>query len=164
MIHHVSIPAHDPRGVADVLADLLQGRAFPFPGGVPGAYMAVSGDAHGTMIEIYPETTTLELGDDAVAFGEAGGTVPRSSAFHVLVSVPHEREAVERIGQRAGWRTRFLGRGAPGQPPVFHVIELWIENRFLIEVATPSMVAAYTNTVQFATLDRLFAPAASAVG
>jgi hypothetical protein len=166
MIHHVSIPAHDPRRVADVLADLLQGRAYPFPGGIPGAYMAVSGDAHGTMIEVYPETTTLELGDDAggVAFGDAGGAPSRASAFHVLVSVPHEREAVERIGKRAGWRTRFLGRGAPGQPPVFHVIELWVENRFLIEVATPSMVAAYTNTVQFAMLDRLFPATAPVLG
>jgi hypothetical protein len=156
MIHHVSIPARDPRRVADVLADLLQGRVYPFPGGIPGAYMAVRGDPHGTMIEIYPETTTLELDDavESVAIGR--GEAPRASAFHVLVSVPHERAAVEHIGARAGWRTRFLGRGAPGQPPVFHVIELWVENRFLIEVATPSMLEAYTNTVQFAALDHLF--------
>ena len=34
MIHHVSISARDPKHVADVLAELMKGRAYPFPGGV----------------------------------------------------------------------------------------------------------------------------------
>ena len=40
MIHHFSFPARDPARVARVLAELI------------GAAMAVSGDRHGTMIEI----------------------------------------------------------------------------------------------------------------
>ena len=35
MIRHVSIPARDPRHVAAVLAELMQGRAYPFPGPCP---------------------------------------------------------------------------------------------------------------------------------
>ena len=47
MIHHFSIPARDPAQVAQVLADLLGGRAYRFPGPLPGAAMAVSGDQIG---------------------------------------------------------------------------------------------------------------------
>jgi hypothetical protein len=50
MIHHVSIPARDPRHVAE----LMDGKCYPF-GPLEGAFMAASGDAHGTMIEVHPE-------------------------------------------------------------------------------------------------------------
>ena len=53
MIHHVSLPAREPQRVAEVLAELMGGRCFPF-GPLEGAFMATSGDAHGTMIEVYP--------------------------------------------------------------------------------------------------------------
>ena len=54
MIHHVSIPAREPQHVAAVLAELMGGKCFPF-GPLEGAFMAASGDEHGTMIEVYPE-------------------------------------------------------------------------------------------------------------
>jgi hypothetical protein len=159
MIHHLSIPARDPRLVADVLAELLEGRVYDFPA-VSGAYMAVSGDALGTMIEVYPESIVLVPGerDDAVGFIDArktGVAPPLFVPFHALVSVPREREEIERIGARVGWRTKFLGRGAPGRPPVFHVIEFWIEDKLMLELATPSMIAAYENTIKFEILDRV---------
>ena len=62
MIHHVSISAHDPKHVAEVLAELMNGRCYPFGGGVADSFMAVSGDEHGSMIEVYPETVTLHPG------------------------------------------------------------------------------------------------------
>jgi hypothetical protein len=67
MIHHVSIPAREPQHVAEVLAELMGGKCFPF-GPLEGAFMAASGDAHGTMIEVYPERATLDIPDrDEVA-------------------------------------------------------------------------------------------------
>ena len=36
MIHHFSIPALDPMAVARVLAELIGGRAYRFPGPWPG--------------------------------------------------------------------------------------------------------------------------------
>jgi hypothetical protein len=158
MIHHVSIPARDPRRVAEVLAELLGGRAYPFPGPLPGAHVALAGDAHGTMIEVYPDGIELEPGEgDApgafVARGD-NAAAPRFAAFHALLSVPREREEIEAIGAREGWRTRFFGRGAPGRPPIFHVIEFWIENRLMLELATPSMAAAYAAATRFEVLER----------
>ena len=102
MIHHVSISARDPKHVAGVLAELMDGKAYPFPGGVADSFMAVTGDDHGTMIEVYPETVTLEPGtgnSQAVC-----GTVPKADCapFHVLLSVPIDRETVQKIGDREG--------------------------------------------------------------
>lgn len=142
MIHHVSIPAREPQRVAEVLAELMGGRCVPFSP-LEGAFMAMSGDEHGSMIEVYPERATLEIpqDDQQVVFGEHAP--PRAWPFHVLLSVPRSREEIEQIGERAGWRTKTFGRGIPGQKPFFHVIELWIENRLMIEVASPDMAEEY---------------------
>lgn len=143
MIHHVSIPARHPQRVADVLAELMRGRSAPF-GPLEGAYMAMSGDAYGTMIEVYPEQSTLDIpdNDDQVVFGD-NAAPPRTWPFHVLLSVPLEREEIERIGAREGWRAKTFGRGMQGKQPFFHVVEFWVENRLMIEVASPAMAREY---------------------
>ncbi len=148
MIHHVSIPAHEPKHVAEVLAELLGGKCFPF-GPLEGAYMAASGDVNGTMIEVYPEQATLDIpaNDDQVVFGE-NSQPPHTWPFHFLLSVPLEVEQVERIGAREGWRTKTFGRGKKGHTPFFHVIEFWVENRLMIEVATPAMTQEYLQFLQ----------------
>ena len=162
MIHHVSISARDPKHVAEVLAELMSGRCYPFPGGVANSFMAVSGDEHGSMIEVYPESVTLLPGTGdgqaRAAYDAKAGYVP----FHMLLSVPVDRATVERIGEREGWRTRYFGRGAPGQPPAFHVIEFWVENHLMIEVATPDMVAEYTRMIRLNALDAHFGGRAAA--
>jgi hypothetical protein len=162
MIHHVSISAQNPRHVAGVLAELMDGKCYPFPGGIADSFMAVSGDANGTMIEVYPEAVTLEpgSGDNQVHSGHADdvGYAP----FHILLSVPLDETDVQRIGDRDGWRTRRFGRGAPGKKPFFDVIEVWVENRLMIEVATPDMVSAYLDMFQPAKLDAMFAARSAA--
>ena len=70
---------------------------------------------------------------------------PRTWPFHVLLSVPPGSGEVERIGAREGWRAKTFGRGMQGHKPFFHVIEFWLENRLLIEVATPAMAQEYRN-------------------
>ena len=163
MIHHLSISAREPKHVAGVLAELMNGRCYPFPGGVADSFMAVSGDQHGSMIEVYPETVTLHpgTGDDQQCRAEYQATAAYVP-FHLLLSVPVDRATVERIGEREGWRTRYFGRGAPGQPPVFHVIEFWIENRLMVEVATPDMLAEYTRMIRYESLDAQFGGRAAA--
>lgn len=159
MIHHVSIPADDPRRVSAVLAELMGGKSYPFPGGFRNSFMAVSGDAHGTAIEVYP--TGLHLvpdGDGQVGIADTGAKGGFSS-FHVLLSVDADQATVERIGAREGWLTRLCGRAAPGGPVLFQVIEFWLENRLMIEVAPKSMIGAYERLIQFEVMDNLPAPA-----
>jgi hypothetical protein len=143
MIHHVSIPARNPEHVASVLAEVMGGKCVPF-GPLEGAYMAMSGDAHGSMIEVYPDKATLDIpaNDDQVVFGE-NQAPPRTWPFHVLLSVSRSREEVEAIGAREGWRAKTFGRGMKGHKPFFHVIEFWLENRLMIEVAPPDMAEEY---------------------
>ncbi len=156
MIHHFSMPAFAPAHVAKVLAELIGGHAYRFPGPLPGAAMVVSGDRHGTMIEIYPDQVVMAPGEGEapVAYRTEGPTQPHAG-FHALLSVPHDRAAIERIGQAAGWRTRFFSRAAPGLPPVFHVIEVWVENRFLLEVVPADLIDVYQSYMQPARMDAL---------
>lgn len=158
MIHHVSLPARDPVRVAAVLAELMGGRDYPFPGPLPGARMAVSGDPHGTMIEVYPDTAVMTPGEAEapVAYGTA--EPPAHVGFHALLSVPHDRDGIERIGSAAGWRTRWFARAAPGKPPVFHVMEVWVENRILLEVVPADMVAGYARYMQIERMDTIHGP------
>jgi hypothetical protein len=158
MIHHVSISARQPQHVAEVLAELMHGRCYPFPGGVADSFMAVSGDEHGSMVEVYPEDTTLSPGQgESQVTGLRGQTMPPTCPFHFLLSVPASREEVERIGAREGWRTKLFGRGAPGQKPFFHVIEFWLENRLMVEVAPADLIGEYTRLMRPEAVQNRFA-------
>jgi hypothetical protein len=162
MIHHVSIPAHAPREAAKALAELMGGKCYPFPGPVPGAFMAVSGDQHGTMIEVYPEDAVFRPGEGAGDVVASTGKPIGEHAFHLLLSVPVDEATVQRIGARMGWRTQRCGRGPKATGEVlFEVIELWLDNRLMIEVATPDMVSAYTDLFRFDRLDAFFQRMAS---
>lgn len=158
MIHHISISAKEPRHVASVLAEVMRGKTYPFPGQIADSFMAVSGDEHGTMVEVYPADTTLAPGkqDDEQVSGLRGQTLAETSPFHALLSVPSSQAEIERIGKREGWRTRLYGRGAPGQPPLFHVIEFWVENRLMLELVPQDQIGAYTSLIQPAKLDVFF--------
>lgn len=148
MIHHVSIPARNPEHVAEVLAEVMGGRAVPF-GPLEGAFMAMGAD--GDMIEVYPDRATLDIPakDDQVVFGE-NKAPPQTWPFHMFLSVPLDTAAVEAIGAREGWRAKTFGRGMQGHDPFFHVIEFWIENRLMIEVAPPALRAEYENFIHTA--------------
>jgi hypothetical protein len=73
--------------------------------------------------------------------------------FHVLLSVRSDLGTIQRIGKREGWRTKLYGRGLPGQKPFFHVVEFWIENRIMLELAPEDMMDAYMELIQIPVLD-----------
>ena len=139
MIRHASLPARDPQRVATALAEIMGGRAYRFAP-ISGAFMAASGDPHGTMIEIYPEE--IQLAPDEAGLIKKGAPAA-FHPFHLLISVPVERADIERIGAREGWQTEFCAAGAPGQKAAFHLYRMWIENRVLIEFVTDWMAAEY---------------------
>lgn len=61
MIHHISIPANNPLHVAQVLAEVLDGKVGIFPPN-PNSYMVAAGDEYGTLIEIYPSNSEIVPG------------------------------------------------------------------------------------------------------
>ena len=149
MIAHFSMSARDPQATATLLARLMGGRVIPFAP-VPGACAVVVLDGQGTMVEVLPEATVIEPG-----IGQAGPkaefypapwaaqfTQARRAAeyapFHVAIATQCSTEDVLAVGQEAGLRTLVCNRG--GQ---FDVVEMWMDDRFMIEWLVPVEQARY---------------------
>jgi len=141
MIHHFSITARNPAHVADVMAEVLGGRSFPFHA-FTGSFIAIADDAHGTAVEVYPLGTELVPGgrNDGV-HGVLNAQPAIFSGTHAAISVALAEDAIENIARREAWRAVTCGRRD------FQVIEFWIENRVLIELLTPAMTEAYRRAV-----------------
>lgn len=156
MIHHISIPVRDVQHVAAVMSELTGWKARPFLGPVPGALMLFAEDGRGTAIELYPEGTFF-----SPAEGEQQATIGQGEAvahvgFHALISVDADPAKIQGIGDREGWRTLQCWRGPPGRP-LFELFEFWIENRVMLELATPDMLANYLNIATAAGQDAVVA-------
>jgi hypothetical protein len=149
MLHHISIPATDPVRVARVLARLMKGKAYPFPP-VEGAYIAVNFDEYGTAIEVYPIDTDIRFAPGHPEFF-ASGTAPVATAFHAALSVPLNPDEIEWLAGQEGWRVQLCDRGP------FHVIELWLENCFLIELLPPEFAAEYLQFLEPRQVEAFFA-------
>lgn len=137
MIHHLSIAARDPKHVAGVLAEVMGGKAVPFPPN-PGSFFALQLDDNGSGVEIYPAGTELQPGGE-----EGGGFIRRPEdyrgyhATHFALSVPTDPDTVQRIADREGWKCYRCKRGA------FHVMEVWLENETMVEVLPPEFASEY---------------------
>ncbi len=131
---HVSINAHEPESVAKALAQLLGGEAYPFPS-CPGGWIAFSSADDGTAIEVYPITQTLTPGDNHVEFGDGGRG--EASGAHAAVVSPMSVRRIMDLAKKRGWAARVCDRGP------FECVEVWIENRQLIEVLDAGMAARY---------------------
>lgn len=138
MIHHISIAALNPLHVAQVLAELMQGQAIPFSNH-EGSFIAMTFDAHGTMIEIHPQGTELIPGMDEEAVRHRQNALAASyTAVHAAVSVPVSESKICEIGLREGWRVARYNRGG-----FFDVIEFWIENHMMLELLPPADAEKY---------------------
>jgi hypothetical protein len=139
VIHHLSISARDPKQVAEVLAEFMGGGAMPFPPAPPGSWIAFSRDQHGTQVEVYPAGTELrEAGSSGVGFGSGGTTEPGYGPTHFALSVETSPDQIAAIAKREGWECHLCDRGG-----AFHVMEVWVENVFMVELLPPAFAAEY---------------------
>jgi hypothetical protein len=135
MLLHAPIGADDPRRIAAVLAEAWNGPAYPFPA-FPGSFVALAGDRCGTALEIYPMDQLIERRAAAMTADEATG---RSSEPDLAIGVLCRETELHRSAARQGWsRNAALGVGR------FRVVELWVENKLLVEAAetTPDALGA----------------------
>jgi len=158
MINHISIGVNDPKHTADVIAELWGGVAFPFPPS-PGGYVAFADDDKGSIIEFVPidvhiipgegfpkkENFSIKTptGEFEATFVE-GNETSLFGSVHVNINSPLEEDAIKAIAEREGWRC-FTANRAGG---IFQLIEVWIENRFLLEVNTPAMAEVYRSVTK----------------
>ncbi len=153
MINHISIGVHNPENVANVLAELWNGQVFPFPPS-PDSFFVLANDGKGTAVEVTPADTILIPGEGypqefgftkETPTGEfeakfvTGDTASKYTATHLAINTPLSELEVKAIGKREGWRTLTCNRGEG----MFQLIEVWVENRFMLEVFTPEMTKTY---------------------
>ena len=138
MLFHASISARDPQHVASVLAEIWNGYAQPFPPVAQGSWVAMANDDRGTMIEVYPLGTLLtEAPGDADAVGLPTGHQD-GSATHLAIASDWSPDALTDLARREGWAVKYRKRGG-----IFGVMEMWIENRIMVEILSPEMQAEY---------------------
>ena len=152
MIIHVSIPSTRPKEISQFLAKLIDGEAFPFPP-VPGAWVTVPRDGSGNTIEVYPLGTVAlpGTGDPDPTFVSAGPKPkpwevqmahdPKQtmvSGHHLALYTKKDKEEIFRLGKEMGFRTIACERAG-----IFGVIEMWIENQFMIELITGPELKRY---------------------
>ncbi len=138
MIHHVSIEADDPMKVASVISKLMGGRTregFPFK----HSCAAFSGDEYGTMVECWQRGKVVVIPESGPGKFEINdsGALQEYQAFHTALSVKLEDDEIMAIAKEAGWETAVRPNGP------FSVVEVWIENRLLLEVLSPTQAANY---------------------
>jgi hypothetical protein len=149
MLFHASIPADDPEHVARVVAELWRGEVLPFPP-FPGAYMARAGDERRTVVDVYPR------GHEHVpAAGEFGVRVNKDpspySEVHLALGTVLSADEVLALARREGWLAQRSNRGG-----LFDVIELWVENKFLLEVLPAAEQQQYIANTDTGSLRRVF--------
>lgn len=149
MIFHASIPADDPERVARALAEVLRGEHMPFPP-YPGSFIAISGAGDGAEIEVVPRTLEQIPGETEVVPTTVAAPSPYS-ATHLAVATQLGEDDVYALARREGWIARRCSRGG-----AFDVIELWLENRFLIELLTAEMQRPYLDFMTPARFRALF--------
>jgi hypothetical protein len=176
MINHISIAVDNPEKIAGVIAELWNGIVIPFPP-CPNSFMVLANDGKGSAVEITPAGTILVPGeglpaeDDLTASTEEfeakfvnDEAAPRYVATHLNISTHLSIEEIREIGRREGWRTLVCNRGEG----LFQLVEMWIEDRFMLEVMTPEQTARYveiTNPVFFSKLlDIDYTPAPAPAG
>jgi len=154
MIHHVSLPARDPKSTAETLARILGGEAMPFPV-VAGAWMAWSSDGV-TELEILPNTLggipNPVAGKEPVMITIEDGS--RLNAWHVAISTKVEADEIVRFAREAGWRAEICDRAG-----YFTLVEIWIDGCTMIEVLDQKMLARYRATFDAAKWKAMLAEA-----
>ena len=146
---HVSINAREPERVAAFLARLLAGSALPFPP-FPDSWIVFDGADDGTAVEVYPTTHVLTIGADQVAC-RVGEPAPSPSFAHLARASPRAAHEVDALAAAEGWLARRCERGP------FACVEVWLENRLLVEVLDPAMRARYRSGMTVANWQRMFA-------
>jgi hypothetical protein len=152
MIFHLSADADDPKRAAELVAELWGGRAYPFPPIGVGSWVAMAGDDRNTTFEFYARGTQLRPGE-----GDAEGIVALAEAApygasHAAIATALSVEAVKAVAARYGAPAKVCVRGG-----LFGVIEVWIEERFMLEVLTPEMQAQYLEHITPANWERMLA-------
>lgn len=146
MLFHASIPADEPERVARVIAALWHGRVYPFPP-YPGAYVACACDDRGTLIDVIPRSLEHVPAPGCFAV-RTNAEAPQYSSAHLAIGARIRKDEILALAANEGWHAQYSDRGG-----LFGVVELWIENKFLLELLPEEEQRRYTETLGPARID-----------
>ena len=165
MINHISIAVNDPQKVANVLGEIWEGAVYPFPP-CPGSYFVVANDGRGSAIEITPAGTVLVPGEGLPDENDLSTPTeeyeaqfvqselrPKYVATHLNINTKKSIEEIREIAKREDWRVLVCNRGEG----LFQLIEVWVENTFMLEVMTPEQTARYVEVTSPEFIEQAFA-------
>ena len=148
MIFHASLRASEPERVARLIAEIWRGGLAPSPPGIfTDCWIAFARDERGTQIEVQPLDFAFVPHSRRHAEPErdpARATMALT-AVHLALASPREEDEIHALARREGWESVTLWREVPGGG--YGVVEVWLENRMMIEVLTPAMQAEYAKTM-----------------
>jgi hypothetical protein len=177
MLNHISLGVNDPEKVANVLAEFWNGMVVPFPP-APNSFIVLANDGKGSGVEVTPIDTVLVPGEglppeenfsletrteEYEAKFVQSGTAPRFVATHLNINTHLSIDEIKAIANREGWRTLVCNRGEG----LFQLVEVWIENRFMLEVMTPEQTQRYIEVTSQEFIAKSFAerlPSAAPAG
>ena len=155
MINHISIGVHNPEKVANILAELWNGIVIPFPP-CPNSFMVFANDGKGSGSRDHADRYGFGAGRGLPPEGDTSGdrrirSEIRSERFCAAVcrhAFEHQHasgiEEIMEIGKRESWRTLVCNRGEG----LFQLVEMWVEDRFMLEVMTPEQTERYIEITQ----------------
>jgi hypothetical protein len=152
MIAHVSLPAEDCRHVAEVLAAMLNGGAVRFPPGGPDAWNCWS-RANDFQIVVTPRGNVMVAGPTEQVWVTRPKPPSAELAYesHFAMAVERPASEVVELARTAGWHARICSRGG-----FFELVEVWVENAYLVEVLDPAQVADYRRSMTVENWKRAF--------
>lgn len=157
LIAHASIPSDNPETAARVLAEIMGGEATPFFPGGPDSFMAWSGD--GTLfVELIKRGKEMRYGADGAEYSEGDSSERRLTEVHLAITVDRPAADIVAIAKRAGWKARAADRGNG----YFHLVEVWVDNVFLIEFLDPAQTKIYRENVTLENWKALISSGAAA--
>jgi hypothetical protein len=136
VILHASVTADDPKRSAETLALLLEGEAFPMGPGV-GTWMAISTTSD-CVVEVMKRGSEFHPVPREHVETRMGPPV-RHTGFHLLIETPLSEAQVLKLAEQRGAMAHRSRHG------FFDVIEFWIDDCLLVEVATPDLAEVYRN-------------------
>lgn len=165
MINHISIAVNEPEKVANFIAELWDGSVYPFPPS-PGSFFVSADDGKGSAVEVTPSGTILVPGeglpdedklDTPTEEFEArfikSEFVPRYVATHLNLSTKKSIDEIREMAKSEDWRVLVCNRDRG----LFQLVEVWIENTFMLEVMTPEQTARYVEITDPKSMAQAFA-------
>jgi hypothetical protein len=139
MIHHFTVPAHEPARVAGVLAEILGARVVSIPH-PPGTLLVYAGDSNGSAIEVWPARMRSEAGQHQLEPRDL--PLPEAWPHHAYVtSETADPPRILAAFAREGWKAEQVHNGPPHAG--FGLVRGWIENHTAIEIGGSEMRAQY---------------------